>query len=146
MRNEDSRNGTTLVGPAFLSEELITKINDKIPQMTNNNICPLVTSIRTMIFVVIVCFNCISQTSNGIGTPALVLPEDGSTITQNPPPFVWHRVDGAAGYNLQVSDDTFGTLGSIIIDVSCHLDTTYLPSSALGGGSYYWRVQAMEGG
>jgi hypothetical protein len=76
----------------------------------------------------------------------LVLPEDGSTITQNPPPFVWHSVDGAVGYNLQVSDDTFGTLGSIIIDVSCHLDTTYLPSSALGGGSYYWRVQAMEGG
>ncbi|UCD05758.1 MAG: hypothetical protein JSV98_00520 [candidate division WOR-3 bacterium] len=114
--------------------------------MIIKNTRPLVTSIRTLIFVVIVCLSCVSQTSSGIGTPVLILPEDGLTITQNPPQFVWHNVDGAVGYNLQVSDDTFGTLGSIIIDVSCHLDTTYLPSSALDGGSYYWRVQAVEGG
>jgi len=99
-----------------------------------------------VLIVIAVALNCVSQTSNGTGTPVLVLPDDGSTITQNPPLFVWHSADGAVGYNLQVSDDAFVALESIIIDVSCHLDTAYLPSFALDSGSYYWRVQAMEGG
>lgn len=90
--------------------------------------------------------SCVSQTSTGVGTPVLVSPEDGSTINQNPPLFVWNSVYGVVGYNLQVSDDTFGTLGAVLIDISCHPDTTYVSTSALASGSYYWRAQAVEGG
>ncbi len=99
-----------------------------------------------MLFVVIVCLGCVSQTSNCIGTPVLVSPEDGTTIVQNPPLFIWESIDDVVGYNIQVSDGAFGTLGAIVIDISCHLDTTFLPSSTLSSGAYYWRVQAVEGG
>lgn len=114
--------------------------------MIKDNIRALVASITKMILVMFVCFGCVSQTSDGIGTPLLITPEDGATILQNPPLFVWRSVDGVIGYNLQVSDDIFGTADAIVIDVSCHLDTTYLPSLAFGSGSYYWRAQAVEGG
>ncbi|MDH4210786.1 MAG: hypothetical protein OEV79_05000 [candidate division WOR-3 bacterium] len=106
---------------------------------------PAILSMISFITIVIY-LSCVSDSTTGIGTPVLVSPQDGSTITQNPPLFVWHSVDGVVGYNLQVSDDTFGALDAMIIDISCHLDTSYLPSSALGSGSYYWRAQAVEGG
>ena len=98
------------------------------------------------LLAIIVSLNCASKTNDGIGTPVLVVPEDGSTITQNPPLFVWHSVGDVVGYNLQVFDATLDTLGPTIIDVSCYLDTTYLPSYELNSGSYNWRVQAVEGG
>jgi hypothetical protein len=106
----------------------------------------LINSSRKSFLILFLCLGCISQTGDGIDTPVLVSPQDGSTITQNPPLFVWHSVDGVVGYNLQVSDDTFETLDAIVIDISCHLDTSYLPSSALSNGSYCWRAQAVEGG
>ncbi|UCG31105.1 MAG: hypothetical protein JSV53_04310 [candidate division WOR-3 bacterium] len=45
-----------------------------------------------------------------------------------------------------MTDDTFGNLDAIIIDISCHPDTNFLPSMVFGSGSYNWRVQAVEGG
>jgi hypothetical protein len=89
---------------------------------------------------------CGSQTYDGIGTPILILPEDGSTIAQNPPVFVWHRVGDAAEYDLQVADNSFDSLYVLIIDLSCHLDTSHALSGAMNPGTYYWRVQAMAGG
>jgi hypothetical protein len=167
---------STLVGPAlFSSRRMITvisygsihlilrhtdfvsksRIYTKIVTAIKNKITIIYKAYRdarsttlSLIFVVVIIgsLSCISQTGDGIGTPVLVSPEDGSTIDQNPPLFVWNSIYGVVGYNIQVSDDIFGTLGAMVIDISCHPDTTYLPNSALASGSYYWRVQAVEGG
>ena len=100
-----------------------------------------------MLFITIVTsLGCVSESTDGIGTPVLVSPVDGTTILQNPPLFVWHSVDDAVIYNLQVTDGSFENFEDIVIDATCNLDTTYLPSTALGAGSYLWRVQAVEGG
>jgi len=103
--------------------------------------------IATICFMVIVVFlSCVSHSTTGIGTPVLALPEDGATITQNPPVFVWHRVEDAIEYNLQVADNSFDSTYSFIIDLSCHPDTSYSPLDAENAGTYYWRVQAIAGG
>ncbi len=103
--------------------------------------------IPLMLFVVILTsLNCVSDSTDSIGTPVLVAPVDGTTIAQNPPLFVWHSVDDAVIYNLQVTDGSFENFEDIVIDATCNLDTNYLPSTALGADSYLWRVQAVEGG
>jgi hypothetical protein len=99
-----------------------------------------------LLFVIITSLNCVSDSTTGIGTPVLISPQDGSAIAQNPPLFVWRSVDSAVIYSLQVTDGSFDNYEDIVINATCNLDTTYLPSMALGTGSYLWRVQAVEEG
>ena len=74
--------------------------------------------------------------------PALVLPEDGSTIGGSMPEFEWSSVSGAGSYTLQVddSDDFSGP----VVDESGLSATGYTPSDALNDGLYCWRVRGCD--
>jgi len=89
-----------------------------------------------------------SPEDNGtnIGTPVLVAPINGSTITQNPPTLIWQSVRDAAGYYVVVADDTFFSYPGTIADIQCHNDTSYTMVNTLSSGTYFWRVRALEGG
>lgn len=74
--------------------------------------------------------------------PALVLPEDGSTIGGSMPEFEWSSVSGAGSYTLQVddSDDFSGP----VVDESGLYSTSFTPSDALNDGLYCWRVRGCD--
>ena len=95
---------------------------------------------------IVLFMGCGFQPYDGISAPVLISPEDGSTITQNPPVFIWHRVEDAIEYNLQVADNSFDSVYALIIDLSCHPDTSYSPLDAINAGTCYWRAQAIAGG
>ena len=77
--------------------------------------------------------------------PVLLAPANGSTITVNPPTFVWHAVDEfQILYQFEVAADSlFGTVvfssGSIFPP-----DTSYTLDSALVSGTYYWHACVRE--
>jgi hypothetical protein len=98
-------------------------------------------------FTVFLLLSC-SPESNGtdIGTPVLVAPINGSTITQNPPTLIWQSVQDATGYDLVVADDTFFSYPGTIAEAQCYNDTNYTMINTLGSGTYFWRVRALEGG
>jgi YVTN family beta-propeller protein len=80
--------------------------------------------------------------SEAPGAPDLYTPTNGDTISDSTPTFVWSEPVGAAGYQIQVNDDT--TFASPEID-ELPSDTTYTASPALGNGTHYWRVRAKNG-
>ena len=53
------------------------------------------------------------------------------------PTFLWERVDGAAGYRLQVDDDSNFSTPLINKNVDA---ISYTPTTVFGDGTYYWRV------
>lgn len=73
--------------------------------------------------------------------PALALPPNGSTITQNPPTLVWRSVNlPQIVYRFEVAADSlFGTIvfssGPVIPP-----DTSYTLDSVLTAGTYYWHA------
>jgi hypothetical protein len=79
-------------------------------------------------------------------TPEPIAPENGSTITQNPPTFIWHSLNrGNILYVFEVSTDSQFTLGSTLIStITMPPDTSYTPSNPLVSGEYYWHVRAQE--
>jgi hypothetical protein len=98
-------------------------------------------------FIALLHLNCAAG-GNGtdIGTPVLVAPIDGSTITQNPPTLIWQSVQDAAGYDLVAADDTCFSYSGTVADVQCFNDTSITLVSTLSTGIYFWRVRALEGG
>lgn len=79
-----------------------------------------------------------------LGIPVLVLPSNGSTISQNPPTFCWQGVEDADDYWLQISADSL--FDSSVIDATCLVDTIYTPADTLIANEYFWRVCARVGG
>ena len=79
-----------------------------------------------------------------IGVPTLVAPAENAVVADNPPTFIWQRVDGADLYGLQVAADEQFTW--ISVQTTCYLDTSFTPEGVLAPGVYYWRVRAQEGG
>jgi hypothetical protein len=79
-------------------------------------------------------------------TPVPIAPANGSTITQNPPTFIWQSLArGDILYLLEVSVDPQFNLGSTVISImTMPPDTSYMPSSPLVSGEYYWHVCAQE--
>ena len=72
-------------------------------------------------------------TSEPVGNPTVSTGE----LAQTTPSFRWQRVEGAAGYTLQVDDDA--NFSKPIINEK--LDSTaFTPLDALPDGIYYWRV------
>jgi hypothetical protein len=67
------------------------------------------------------------------GTP---LPAHGAVV-YNTPTFTWQRVEGAAGYRLQVDNDANFT--SPVFDVKPD-GASYTPPGGLPDGTYYWRL------
>ena len=81
-----------------------------------------------------------------LSAPTLLSPSNGSTITQNPPTFIWSKVnEEGIVYRLEVASDTAFTTGSICISTAVMLpDTQYTPDSVLAVGTYYWHMCTRE--
>lgn len=73
--------------------------------------------------------------------PTLASPADNATIATCEQEFFWNPSTGATSYKIQVS--TSATFASILQSAT----TSQLSASfALGGGTFYWRVQAIKSG
>ena len=81
------------------------------------------------------------HSTEGPDPPTLYSPADGATIADNTPTFDWSEPAGAAGYHIQVDDNS--NFSSPVMD-QYPSASTYTPSSALADGGYYWRVQAKS--
>lgn len=77
--------------------------------------------------------------------PDLAAPVNGSTISQNPPTFIWHAVSEAQIlYQFEVaSDPQFGNIVFSSLSIFPP-DTSCTPDSALATGTFYWHVCVME--
>lgn len=71
--------------------------------------------------------------SREVGNPQL----STGNLANTTPSFWWDRVEGAAGYTIQVDDDS--NFSSPIINVKTDA-TSYTPIDQLPDGNYYWRV------
>ncbi len=78
---------------------------------------------------------------NTTGTPVLVSPSNGDTLTDNTPTFDWNNVSDAVEYQIQVDNNS--DFSSPVID-TCLTASTYTPSGSLEDGVYYWRVRARN--
>ncbi|MEZ4862556.1 MAG: SdrD B-like domain-containing protein [Caldilineaceae bacterium] len=71
--------------------------------------------------------------SRRVGNPTLSTGELANTT----PTFSWERVEGAAGYTIQIDNDN--NFSSPVLNVKID-GTSYTPKTALPDGSYFWRV------
>ncbi len=100
--------------------------------------------LRIFIIVVALAIILASGGSHALAAPpapALLSPTNGSTIIE--PVLEWQTVAGAAYYKVELSTSpTFITLD--------HTYTTYntriTPASAIGHGTFYWRVSSVDAG
>jgi hypothetical protein len=60
-----------------------------------------------------------------------------SNMARTTPSFSWERVEGAAGYTIQIDDDA--NFSRPVVDKQID-STSYTPLDALPDGLYYWRV------
>jgi hypothetical protein len=97
-------------------------------------------------FIAALLLACSPESVGAIGTPVLVSPINGSTITQNPPTLIWQGVATALAYDLMLADDSSFDYSQLVIDIQCHTGTEYTPTNTLGAGTYFWKVRALEGG
>lgn len=76
----------------------------------------------------------------------LIAPEDGSTLTQNPPTFVWHSVDNSdIVYVLEVAAaEQFDSASIVISTTIMPPDTSYTINDPLPSGEYHWRMCLMH--
>jgi hypothetical protein len=85
-------------------------------------------------------------------TPDLISPSGGSRfglIGSAMPTFEWSEVSDDSGvyYSLQIATTDNFTASSVIVSVTGLAETSYAleKKDALPNGSYYWRVQAVDG-
>ncbi|MEZ4864554.1 MAG: hypothetical protein R3C14_24780 [Caldilineaceae bacterium] len=71
--------------------------------------------------------------SRQVGNPTL----STGALAATTPTFFWDRVDGAAGYTLQVANDA--NFSSLVINQAVD-GTSYTPNKTLLDGAYFWRV------
>ena len=71
-----------------------------------------------------------------VGNPQLSTGDPGLPAWTTPT-FLWDRVDGAAGYRIQVDDDSNFSTPLINKNVD---GTSYTPTTVFADGTYYWRV------
>ncbi len=71
---------------------------------------------------------------------SLVSPPNGFEDTPSRPTFSWLQVQGATTYHLQVA--TTSTFSSPVIDQDGIATTSYMATSDLDAGKYYWRVNS----
>ncbi len=72
---------------------------------------------------------------------ALLIPSDGSTVTNGAFAFQWSDVTGTSEYQIQVSEDT--SFASTVIDETVTI-THHIPTSTLSANTHYWRVRAED--
>ncbi len=71
--------------------------------------------------------------------PTLIAPAHNSIIFDQTPDFIWHSVNLANVYKLEV--DTTNSFAAPLIEVGL-IETTYTPTTNLPYAHYYWRVKA----
>ncbi len=71
----------------------------------------------------------------------LISPSNDTLIHDNNPTFIWHRIETAVKYHLQVSSSSNFISRSINVEIS---DTVYTTISPLVNNSFYWRVRSMN--
>jgi len=76
--------------------------------------------------------------------PDLTSPLNNAVIATNPPTFQWTAVDPGKPitYALQYARDLNFTVGPVAVPGLSA--TSYTPLSPLAGGTYYWRVEAID--
>ena len=82
--------------------------------------------------------------------PALISPASGSRVGlvgKVTPTFKWSEVEDSSGvyYSLQIATGADFTAPFIIVSVADLTGVSYTPAEALPNGTYYWRVQAVDG-
>jgi len=71
-------------------------------------------------------------------------PADHALINEDTPKLQWYKVPGASTYELQVDDSA--DFYSPEIQENDLTGMTYVPSTALSDGDYFWRVAAYDSG
>ena len=74
-------------------------------------------------------------------SPSLGGPTDGTSFATDPPTFQWNTVTDAVEYEVVVDDNS--DFSSPVICI-CTGSVQYTPPTALGSGTYYWRVRAKN--
>ncbi len=108
-------------------------------KITEMNRIFLIMSVTLSLFII--NYGCAPEIHD---TAELVSPPNGTTVIENPPTFIWTRVEDLDLYCLQVAQDSLFT--TLIIDVTCSTDTTYTPGDSLASAIYFWHVRAIRGG
>ena len=83
--------------------------------------------------------------------PVLIRPTNGFEFAESTPLLEWFPISGAAGYEVQISDDdTFSTIiDSASVSNPLYAPTISLAQRSLGDvdfGIYYWRVRGLPDG
>ena len=81
--------------------------------------------------------------------PTLISPQNGATLTENPPTFIWQSVDVPdtcdVVYRLEgASDSTFSQSAIIVNTMVIPPDTNYTHYDTFTSGDYYWHVCTRE--
>jgi aqualysin 1 len=76
--------------------------------------------------------------------PVLVSPADGSTGVSTSPTLTWNASSGASSYEAQVATDS--GFANLVWDQSGLSTTSTSVSGLAGNTTYYWRVNASNGG
>ncbi len=74
--------------------------------------------------------------------PSLIAPAHGSLNNNRTPAFSWNAVSGATKYALQVS--AAANFVALITDQQNLTQNSYVQSTALADGMYYWHVRAQD--
>lgn len=80
-------------------------------------------------------------TTDALGIPDLVLPENDSKPLSKNITFEWGAVTGASGYNLEVSNSA--DFSSLVVNKANLSSLTFSTSNFKWNTKYYWRVNAM---
>src|SRR5689334_23831882 len=109
------------------------------------NYCRSVRRSLTLSFAIILCLSAAAMSAIAApAAPSLLSPADGAVIGE-PSPISWSAVtdpSGIVAYNWQVSSSSAFT--SVLIQSSTN-GATQDTASGLADGTYFWRVQAVNG-
>lgn len=82
-----------------------------------------------------------SFTTSPISVPTLI-PYSPNLTNNQKPTLIWNTVNGAAHYNVQISNSS--NFSSLLVNDSSSTSPTYTPAVALPQGTIYWRVAAID--
>ncbi len=77
--------------------------------------------------------------------PTLASPSDGALTNNNRPSFDWSDVSDASGVSYRIQISRYANFATTERDESWLGSSDYTSSWDIGDGTYYWRVQAVDG-
>lgn len=102
-----------------------------------------------MILVPLFMLVCSETTDDlNLTPPTLLSPQQGETLTENPPTFVWNAVEGDSCdlvYRIEIATEESFSVTSLVISTLVLLpDTTYIPAEAFAPDTYYWHMSVRQ--